>query len=450
MLVLSDKDRELLALPYTPKINRSGHLIQSLLLYQILWMLDDSDFKIWEKSRRIGATYCHALKMVMKAARKDGCDQWIFSTNEDAAKEVLRDCAKWVVKLKEAGMRIDCEVRREKIHFKNGFRINALPTKPQALRGKQGDVLIDEAAYVNNLEDFLDAFYALSIHGGKLSVISTHNGSKNSFNKLIEASRANTYNVHSTTITEAVESGLLEMIGKGHLDPVNWENALAETYGAAAGQELYCTPRQGNSSLFPALSSIRLIKVKEFDVPEIRHGIKCDYIGVDFGRTIDATSIVGYSKEGEPLIIYNLKNTFFNVQLSVILSLCHGGTKVVVDKGSFGLKLFEDLEEKLGTRVTGVNISTKWKNIELYGLSREMTEGMLIPNYKDLATDLECFNVTETGSIHIGRIDGRHGDGVMAIAMIGRIMKHSKIANLPDFTKLNHVLNPSSKHYAGY
>jgi phage FluMu gp28-like protein len=447
MLVLSDRDRELLALPYVPRISRSEPLIRSLLTYQRLWMLDDSDFKIWEKSRRIGATYCHALKMVMKASRKDGCDQWIFSTNEDSAKEVLRDCAKWIEKLKVAGMKIDCEIRREKIHFKSGFRINALPTKPQALRGKQGDVLIDEAGYINDLEDFLDAFYALSIHGGKLSIISTHNGSKNSFNKLILASRANAYNIHSTTITEAVESGLLDMIGKGHLDPIEWESNLAETYGAAAGQELYCTPKEGNSSLFPSLSSLRLVTVKQFDIPEIRNPIKCDYIGVDFGRTIDATSIVGYSAEGLPLVIYNLKNTYFNVQLSVILALCHSRTKVVVDKGSFGLKLFEDLEDKLGSRVTGVNISTKWKNIELYGLSREMTEGMLIPNYKDLATDLECFNVTETGAIHISRIDGRHGDGIMAIAMIARMMKHSKIANLPDFKKLNHILNPSSKQY---
>jgi phage FluMu gp28-like protein len=443
MLILSDKERELLELPYTPQISKSKKLIQCLLSYQRLWMLDNSDFKIWEKSRRIGATYAHALKMVLKASRKDGCDQWIISTNEDSAKEVLRDCAKWLEKLKDAGMKIDADIRREKIHFRSGYRVNALPTKPQALRGKQGDVLIDEAAYIPDLDDFLDAFYALNIHGGKLSVISTHNGYKNPFNKLLMDSKAKGYNVHSTTITEAVASGLLVMIGKGHLDPDKWEEELANTYGAAAGQELYCTPRQGNSSLFPELKDIRRVKVKYFDKPEIRHGIKCKYVGVDFGRTIDATSIVGYSAEGKPLVFFNLKDVFFHAQLSVINSLCDSSTEVVVDKGSFGLKLFEDLQSKLGQRVTGVNISTKWKNIELYGLSREMTEGMLIPDYPDLTTDLECFQVTETGSIHIGRIDGRHGDGIMAIAMIARKMRHPRTVVLPNFSKINHVLKPT-------
>jgi phage FluMu gp28-like protein len=447
LLVLTDKDRELLDLPYIPTISKSTKLIQSLLAYQRLWMLDKSDFKLWEKSRRIGATYAHALSMVLKASQKTGCDQWIFSTNEDSAKEVLRDCAKWVVKLKEAGMNINCEVRREKIHFKGGFRISALPTKPQALRGKQGDVLIDEAAYVADLDDFLDAFYALNIHGGKLSVISTHNGYKNPFNKLVEASKEKGYSVHSTNITEAVESGLLVMIGKGHLDPLVWEGNLAATYGAAAGQELYCTPRQGNSSLFPEMKDIRRVKVRCFEVPEIRHGIKCKYVGVDFGRTIDATSIVGYSAEGQPLVFFNLKNVFFNVQLSVIMSLCASDTDVVIDKGSFGLKLFEDLQSKLGARVSGVNISTKWKNIELYGLSREMTEGMLVPDYPYLATDLECFQVTDTGSIHIGRLDGRHGDGIMALAMIARMMRHPKGVKLPNFSQLNHVIKPKIAAY---
>jgi phage FluMu gp28-like protein len=40
-----------------------------LLPYQKAWLADDAKVKVWEKSRRIGASYVEALASVLEAAK---------------------------------------------------------------------------------------------------------------------------------------------------------------------------------------------------------------------------------------------------------------------------------------------------------------------------------------------------------------------------------------------
>jgi phage FluMu gp28-like protein len=40
-----------------------------LLPYQKAWIADESKVKVWEKSRRIGASYAEALASVLEAAK---------------------------------------------------------------------------------------------------------------------------------------------------------------------------------------------------------------------------------------------------------------------------------------------------------------------------------------------------------------------------------------------
>lgn len=67
------------------------------------------------------------------------------------------------------------------IRFSSGFRISALSSRPSNLRGKQGKVTIDETAFHEKLGELLEAPMALWLWGGRVHVISTHNGEANAF-----------------------------------------------------------------------------------------------------------------------------------------------------------------------------------------------------------------------------------------------------------------------------
>jgi len=77
-----------------------------------------------------------------------------------------------------------------RISFASGFRVEALSSRPENIRGLQGTVVIDEAAFHKNVRDVLDAVNALLIWGGKIRVISSHNGIQNPFNELIREADA--------------------------------------------------------------------------------------------------------------------------------------------------------------------------------------------------------------------------------------------------------------------
>ncbi|MDT9694128.1 hypothetical protein Q5762_38525, partial [Streptomyces sp. P9(2023)] len=65
------------------------------------------------------------------------------------------------------------------------FEILALSSAPRSLRGKQGVVIIDEAAFVESLPELLKAALAFLMWGGQVVVCSTHDGADNPFNELI-------------------------------------------------------------------------------------------------------------------------------------------------------------------------------------------------------------------------------------------------------------------------
>ena len=65
------------------------------------------------------------------------------------------------------------------INFDSGHKIQAFTSNPRNLRskGRPGErLVIDEAAFVDDIKELLKAAMAMTMWGGQIRIISTHNG----------------------------------------------------------------------------------------------------------------------------------------------------------------------------------------------------------------------------------------------------------------------------------
>ncbi len=315
-----------------------------LLPYQQAWLADQAEVKVWEKSRRIGASWCDAADSVLTAATEPaegGMDCWYIGYSKDMAEEYIRDVAWWAKRLHGVVLEIHQETIREiiedekrdilafRVAFASGYRVTALSSRPTNLRGKQGKVIIDEAAFHPDLEGLLEAALALLMWGGRVHVLSTHYGQENPFNELILEIRAGKrpYSLHRTTFDDALAAGLYKRICQRQgitwtpEAQAEWRAKMRAFYGDKAAQELDCIPRPSSGAwlsraliepcMDPALPVLRwtppaadfvdwpldraarevrdwcearLLPLLDTLPPDCRH-----YFGLDFGRSGDLT-----------------------------------------------------------------------------------------------------------------------------------------------------------------
>lgn len=199
------------------------------LPYQQRWFADESQIMVAEKSRRTGLTWAEAGRNVINAAkprRRGGCNTFYVGSKQEMALEYIAACALFARafnELAEADVYEQTfwdsakkeEILTYMIRFpKTGRKIQALSSRPSNLRGLQGDVVIDEAAFHESLEELLKAALALTMWGNKVRLISTHNGVDNPFNTYIQDAREGRkdYSVHRITLDSAIDEGLYKRI----------------------------------------------------------------------------------------------------------------------------------------------------------------------------------------------------------------------------------------------
>jgi len=242
-----------------------------LLPYQAQWAADPAKVKIWEKSRRIGASYGEALLSVLEAAKSrqaSGQNTYYLSYNKEMTQGFIKDCAFWAkvfncacdemeeIVLKDE----DKDITVYRIRFASGYEICGMPSEPRSLRSKQGRVIIDEAAFVEKLSELLKAALALLMWGGSVSIISTHNGEDNPFNELIKDVRGGKfhYSLHHTTLDDAISEGLYKKICEQLKktwtlkDEEAWRDDLINQYGEGADEELFCVPNKSSGAYLTA------------------------------------------------------------------------------------------------------------------------------------------------------------------------------------------------------
>ena len=163
-----------------------------LLTYQKIWIADDSPLKIAEKSRRTGITWAEAADATLKsslAKSEGGCNHFYVGSNKEMAREFIDAVAMWAKAFNKAAGDIQEEVFADEdkdiltfvVYFSSGFKVQALSSNPSNLRGMQGTVTIDEAAFHERLAEVLKAAMALTMWGAKVRLISTPNCVDNLF-----------------------------------------------------------------------------------------------------------------------------------------------------------------------------------------------------------------------------------------------------------------------------
>jgi phage FluMu gp28-like protein len=437
---------------------------------------------VCEKSRRTGATWAaaaYAVTLSATARADGGMDTLYMGTSHDMAKEFVDACAMWARALDKAVSTIgemifidgsDRGVAALKIDFASGYSIVALSSKPRSLRGRQGFAILDEAAFVDNLPELMKAALAFLIRGGKVLVISTHNGGDNAFSALVTDIRAGRrrYGLVRFDLDDALKDGMLERIWLSTGDrwtpaaEARWREELIADYGEGADEELYCVPSQGSGAWLPA----PLIEARMHEAPvlrlafppafalmpdqhrqsEVRRWIEQELdpvmratldenlmtgFGMDVGRHRDLSvlcpmQITRLMKRIVPFIV-ELSRVPFQQQEQIRDHLVRGLPRFIggrTDAGGIGASLAESGVQRFGQAMQEVKFTTEWYRVEMPPLKAAFEDAaILIPRDAEIAADLRAFKtirgVARLPDLRVKAAAGgtRHGDAGIALAL---------------------------------
>jgi phage FluMu gp28-like protein len=448
-----------------------------LLPYQKAWIKDTSAVKVWEKSRRIGASYVEALASVLEAAKTKeagGQSTYYLSYSKEMTQQFARDAAFWAKHINAAASAVkevalndeDKDITVYRVKFASGFEIWGLPSTARSLRSKQGRVIIDEAAFVDDMGELIKAAMALQMWGGCVRILSTHNGDDNPFNELIKEVREGkkNYSLHRTTFDEALTQGLYKRIclvkGEGWSEgkQEKWREEIINDYGDMADEELFCIPVRAGTRYFPSAlleavsdDNVKIVR-KSFDdsftfvrrelrEKEVAAFLKLEvrdtlllhtnpvYIGEDFARSGDLTSI--FFDEEMPdgrlltFLVIELRNTPFDQQWQIIKyvmdTLPNLGGAAFDGRGN-GQMIAELAAQEWPGYVYQVMITTKWYSENFPGLKGSMEDSTTnIPDDPSIRDDFRVVGLKAGVPCVLERSGGprerRHGDGA-----IGKLM----------------------------
>lgn len=258
----------------TEQITKAG----TFLNYQRRWLSDPNPRKIGEKGRQQGWTWTEAYwttsRRLKLAAEGKRLNHYFSSADSDTAKEFIDHCRTWAEAINlTIGEQIikEGDVTITRLRTKGGDII-AVSSKPKALRGKKGDVTLDEFAFHEDAEAEYDAAEAVTTWGtlkepGHFHIFSTHNGPGTLFYKLCRRAEAkeNTFSFHRATLVDALRDGLALKVpgdhqkhldgtpdGRQKCDLEYYETKLANSRSREAfGQEYMCVPLSTGSLILP-------------------------------------------------------------------------------------------------------------------------------------------------------------------------------------------------------
>jgi phage FluMu gp28-like protein len=379
----------------------------------------------------------------------------------------------------------DRHIKTYEVTFpRSGRRVLALSSRPANLRGKQGVIVIDEAAFAPDLAGLLKAALAMLMWGDKVRIISTHNGAQNRFNQLIQEVRAGkrgAATVHRIGFADAVRDGLFRRVclRKGRPWTQQAEDAwVAETYafyGDDAAEELDVVPSaSAGAYLSLVLIELRMVPWVPGALPSIVRGrwgdefafqpepvrvaavqgwieenlaplvrqlspLRRHSFGEDFARSQNLTSIT-LLEEGEDLVRrvalqLELFNCPFGAQQQILFWLLDHVPRLragAMDAGGNGSALAEATAQRYGTqRVARIMLSRAFYLEHMPKLKAALEDGTLtgIPRDEQLRDDLRAVTVID-GVPQIAAGDTTRSAAAKAAAAEGggKVKRHGDFA----------------------
>ena len=420
---------------------------RTLLPYQARWVQDKSGFKVIEKSRRIGLSWAEAYDAVLYAGTsKGGGNVYYQSFAYDMTRGFIGDCADWAkfgnIPAQAVGETLinidDSQIPAFKLPLANGREILAMTSAPRGFRskGRPGDLaIIDEAAFVDHLDEVLKAALAFRMWGGHVHIISTHNGETSPFSRLVREVREGTRpgSLHTVTLADALADGLyrricaIQGISWSSAAEAQWEARLRAEYGANAGEELDCIPSTGGGAWL-AWHLIRQAEHGDAGQPEHYAG-HAVYMGIDIARRNDLWVAAVLERLGDVLWLRELRvesNISFTRQHEIVdeLVLQYKPVRIAADQTGMGEAVVEAMQDRHGRhRVEGV-LLTAPRRLDVATALREVIEDqrLRLPADEVLRRDLHSIK-SESGLTGAPRLvanrkdtDG-HADRFWALAL---------------------------------
>lgn len=466
-----------------------------LLGYQAKWFKDESQICIAEKSRRTGLTWAEAARNVITAAKpkkRGGRNVFYVGSKQEMALEYISACALFARAFNQLAQADvyeqtfwDSEKKEEiltyMIRFPNSsFKIQALSSRPSNLRGLQGDVVIDEAAFHESLDELLKAAMALTMWGARVRIISTHNGVDNLFNQYIQEAREGRkdYSVHRITLDDAIADGLYKRIcyvtGQVWSPEAEkkWRDDLYRNAPSKedADEEYGCVPKKSGGAYIPhaliELAMVRSVPILTFEAPEdflsraawLRESeinAWCEErlkpllnalnersrysFGEDFARRGDLTCFtlleITEDLQKREAFRVELRNMPYQQQRQIMLYILERVTRLIgaaFDATGNGDFLAEAALERFGPEmVDSVQLSAKWYGEWMPKLKAEFEDqNIFVARHQTTLDDLRHIKVVAgTPQIDKGRTKDenataagsrRHGDFAVALCMANR------------------------------
>lgn len=456
----------------TKALGQESQAESILMGYQSRWIEDDSPVKLMEKSRRIGVSYAEAADDVLYAASAEGANVYYISYNQTMTQGFIQDCATWARAFNAAASQIqesvleveDKQILTYTIKFDSGHCIQAFTSNPRNLRskGRPGErLVIDEAAFVDDIEELLKAAIAMTMWGGQIRIISTHNGDDNPFNELINDIRAGKYDysLHRVDLDDALADGLYQRICQvtgqvwSREGEATWRQSIINRYKPNHDEELFCIPAQGGgawlnrvmieSCMKPA-PVLRYQGTADFNNarPEVRAALMQDWIdeelkpllefnpalrhalGMDFGRSGDlsviAPSVIEANLQVTIPFLVELKNVPYNQQLQVLFAIADALPRlsgVVIDSRGNGSYVGEAAYDKYGSVVERLMPTESWyrENMPPYKAAFEDST-ITVPKDDNVLQDHRAIKLVRgVARLPEGKTSvDRHGDAAMA------------------------------------
>ncbi len=434
-----------------------------------------------EKSRRIGYSWAAAAIAALTASATKGAggmDVLYLGYNLEMAREFIDYVAEWARAIEPAAAEVEEVVfeddRAEKsiqafrIRFASGFKVLALPSSPRSLRGMQGLVIIDEAAFHEDLEGVLKAAFALLIWGGRVLVISTHDGDENPFNRLVQDIRAGRrpYHLLRVTLDDALADGLYQRICLvrgltwSKEAEAAWRQELIEFYGSGADEELFCIPSASSGSFLPgALIEARM----QPDIPVLRWKAPAAFdqepehlrvaearewceetlkpvlaaidpempvtFGFDVGRRGDLSAgwFLGTQSDlvRRTLFTFELRNMPFAQQRQILWYVLERIPRLragKMDATGLGMQLAEETVQKFGSRIEAVMLNDAWYRENMPPWKAAFEDATIVlPRDRDVLTDHRAVQLVRGIAKVVERSgdkgEKRHGDSAIACVL---------------------------------